>query len=188
VSVARNRNILDQISNTDHAVQRTVDMLPRVKRGVRGIITERATKAKATSGSMMEAMSRELGVPVLLASLRDRYEVMQYFSYGISIESDCCHLAIISDTVCQKGMQIVPDYRNNADLAIFKGRCREDRARFYIGVPIKDGAGEVIGSIAVLQESRLIATLGFSLEKMQAQGKRLSNHFRDTSKLAQDLV
>jgi hypothetical protein len=182
VSVALNRNLLE--SDDDPIVRCAFDMLLQLQNRKRGI-EEEGIQVKAASGSMMETIAHELRVPILLAALRDHNNVMQYFSYGINIETDCCHLAVISDTLCQNGMQILPDYRKNPDLAMFKGRCLADRARFYVGIPIKDKCGSVIGSLAILQESRLIATLGFSLEKMQEQSKRMIGYVRDKARLAQ---
>jgi GAF domain-containing protein len=179
VSVALDRNLLTRIDDTDQMVRRAFTTLTQLQRRKNGMEDEPVLQARSGSGSVMETIARDLDVPILLAALRDRNGIMQYFSYGINIETDCCHLAVISDTLCQDGMKILPDYRRNQDLAMFKGRCLADRARFYVGVPIRDGEGNVIGSLAILQESRLIATLGFSLEKMQAQGKRLMAYVRD---------
>ncbi len=178
MSAALDRNLLKSDGDGDHLVRRAFNALTQLQQRKRSANTEHATGKTAASGSIMEAIAIELDVPIVLAGLRDHNDIMQYFSYGISVEIDCCHLAVISDTLCQSGMQILPDYRKNANLAKFQGRCLEDRARFYVGIPVKDDRGMTIGSLAIMQESKLIATQGFSLEKMQEQSKRLCSYVR----------
>lgn len=123
--------------------------------------------------SVLAQIAEELSAPIILASCLDGYNVMQYNSFGLDLDSGFCRLAHASHHICQAGMQLFPDIGLCPELSFFRKRSGDDLARFYIGIPIKNVSGKNVGSLAVLQASKSIAANGFSLRRFYEMGQML---------------
>ena len=117
-----------------------------------------------------------LNVPIVIASYNNNLNIMGYYSYGLDVKSDFCRLAHASHQLCRNGMQIFPDITKCNSINKIYGHKSTDVARFYVGVPIRNKDNEIIGSMAVLQESKLIAKNAFSLQQLRDIGQEFADH------------
>jgi hypothetical protein len=173
VSDALNRNVLNDCIQRDQTIARAFEVFAQLRRKNLTSVPSNDGHATNESGSILRSIATTLGVPIILASFKNACNIVQYSSYGISVDNDFCRVALASDKICKSGMQIIPDYRTSSKLSFFTGRSASDMARFYVGLPLKDERGNIIGSLAILQESKCIAKYGLSINKMHEQGKML---------------
>ena len=123
----------------------------------------------------LNKIANVLNVPIVIASYNNNLNIMGYYSYGLDVESDFCRLAHASHQLCRNGMQVFPDITKCNSINKIYGYKSSDIARFYVGVPIKNKENEIIGSMAVLQESKLIAKNAFSLQQLRDIGQEFAN-------------
>ena len=123
----------------------------------------------------LNKIANVLNVPIVIASYNNNLNIMGYYSYGLDVESDFCRLAHASHQLCRNGMQIFPDITKCNSINKIYGHKSSDIARFYVGVPIRNKENEIIGSMAVLQESKLIAKNAFSLQQLRDIGQEFAN-------------
>ena len=121
--------------------------------------------------TLLKKIANDLNVPIIIASCRNERNIMCYHSFGIDARSDFCRLAHASHQFCSNGMRILPDITKCEGINKIYGNRSTDIARFYVGVPIRNAHHEIIGSMAVLQESRLIAQNAFSLRQLREIGQ-----------------
>lgn len=117
--------------------------------------------------TLLKKIANDLNVPIIIASCRNELNIMCYHSFGLDGASELCRLAHASHQLCCNGMQILPDVTKCEGINKIYGNRSADIARFYVGIPIRNAHNEIIGSMAVLQESKLIAKNAFSLRQLR---------------------
>ncbi len=124
---------------------------------------------------LLKSIKAELNVPVVIAAYRNEHGIMHYASYGLNLDTPFSKLAIASYRVCLDGAMVYPNIAICPEFAFYQGRHADDKARFYVGVPIRNAGGQVVGSLAILQEIDIVAKKGISLARMTQLGQNLAN-------------
>jgi hypothetical protein len=121
------------------------------------------------------SIKAELNVPVVIAAYRNGHGIMHFASYGLNLDTPFSKLAIASYRVCLEGAMVYPNIANCPEFDFYQGRHADDKACFYVGVPIRNAGRQVIGSLAILQEINIVAKKGISLARMTQLGQNLAN-------------
>lgn len=121
----------------------------------------------------LKEISMILQVPVILASYRNQYGIMHHTSYGLGLDVPISKLSNVSNAVCKNGMVIYPDISMRSEFLFCKDCEMIQQNQFYAGLAIKNNDGIVLGSLAVLQERKVVAYRGISLALMTKFGKQV---------------
>lgn len=159
MSISVNRNALN------HCVQQNAQVKALSATGRR--ICTSAGDISESSGPSLKNVADRLEVPILFIAYQGQRGIKKYASYGLNTDVEFSKLTRISDQACKDGAIVHPDIRSRQEFSLFAGCSKNDAAHFYVGVPIRDGKGPVIGSIAILQENQFVAVKGISLGHLE---------------------
>ena len=109
-----------------------------------------------------------LDAPIVLITMVENGNLLTYHSFGLAAGRTLGKLSTICHSKCQEGTYLKADIMRDKDFAEINDAVDIGGNHFFIGVPVCDDEGDIIGTIAVLDESRNVAVKGYSIGKLRS--------------------
>lgn len=116
----------------------------------------------------MSELALYLDAPILLVTMVENSNLLTYHSYGLAPGRTLGKLSTLCHKKCRQGTYLKADITPDKDFAEINEAVDIGDNHFFIGVPVCDDDGDIIGTIAVLDESRNIAAKGYSISKLRS--------------------
>lgn len=111
-------------------------------------------KAMSNIQSYFEDTASQMDAPAVLVSFTDQNDNMNLMSYGLDVEAQFSGLIEASHHACQNGATTILDIADNPEFSCHMESAKLADLSSYVGIPLKNGADETIGSLAVLRPNR----------------------------------
>lgn len=119
----------------------------------------------------LAAIAAAMDVPVVLATFRDENYVKTVTTHGLDLMNNLACFAAVCDKLCGERVVVIPDTRIDPAMAQLARHWPSDEICFLVGIPLRDSDGRRVGSLCVMNSSRVVARSGISFQKLSDVGK-----------------
>lgn len=113
-------------------------------------------------------------VPVVIASFKNHMNRRTIATHGLNQGVNRETLAAICDELCRDKVIMIPDVRNDPEIAGQVVQWPDNENRFLVGMPLRDAFGNCVGSICVMSNCKAVAKRGISFRFLSEVGKGFS--------------
>lgn len=117
-------------------------------------------------------IARLLDVPVIVATYCDANGTRNHATFGLDFGFNWSEFATAIDAQCTKGAKIIPNVESHELLNRWSGSLINRGIRFMVGIPLCDGDGWKIGSIAVIADQKQVARNGIPIRRLGELGRK----------------
>lgn len=116
----------------------------------------------------LSVLADYLDAPIVLVTMVENGNLLTYHSFGLAPGRTLGKLSTICHRKCQDGTYLQADITRDNDFAEINHAIDIDGNCFFIGVPVYDDCGDLIGTIAVLDKSNNVMVKGYSIDKLRS--------------------
>lgn len=119
----------------------------------------------------LASIAAAMDVPIVIATFRSENNIKTVATHGLDLMNNLACLAAACDNLCSDRVVVIPDTRMNPALSALARHWPNEENCFLVGMPLRDGSGERVGSLCVMNSSRAVARTGISFRTLAEVGK-----------------
>ena len=125
-------------------------------------------------------------VPVVLATYHCGNGVRTVATHGMELIDNIATFAAACNDLCVDQATVIPNIKTHETLSRLAANWPMDDICFFVGVPLRNGAGQKVGSIAVMSSQKMVAQRGISFSLLNSFAKAFARDSKlPTAVLAQ---
>lgn len=132
----------------------------------------------------LSSVAKMMHVQVAMATYPGANGMQTYAAHGFNNATSVGPFAAACNDLCSERALAIPDIALNANLRRFVGLLPKPDIRFLVGIALKNGQGQRVGSLTVMNSSKAVASQGISFRNLIAFAKA----FAATGKLHAELI
>lgn len=132
----------------------------------------------------LASVARVMHVSAAIATYPDESGKQRLAAYGFSTATDIGPFAAACDKLCSDRALVIPDIALHHTLIGFAGLLSKPDTRFLVGIALQNNRGQRVGSLAVVNSAKAVASRGISFRNLLALGKA----FTETGRLDAELI
>ncbi|WP_438729074.1 hypothetical protein ACR9YC_01690 [Parasphingorhabdus sp. DH2-15] len=112
-------------------------------------------------------LAQSIGAPIVLVTMVEANNLLTYHSFGLAPGRALGRLSKVSHDRCQDGAYLKADISRDEEFSEICQLADIGLHHFFVGVPVYNDDGELIGTVAVLDRSSNVMTRGYSIKKLR---------------------
>jgi GAF domain-containing protein len=116
-----------------------------------------------------------MNVPVVLATYRDQNGMETFATHGLDLNNNLARFGVACNELCKGGVIVVPDTHAHPALGTIARHWPTSEIRFLVAIPLRNSAGRIVGSLAVMNSQKAVASRGISFKMLNEFGKAFAD-------------
>ncbi len=132
----------------------------------------------------LSSVAKIMHVPLAIATYPGENGTRTFATHGFSNAADVGRFAAACDRLCLDRALVIPDMAVHGALSGFADLLPKADIRFLVGISLQNNRGQRVGSLAVMNSSKAVASRGISFKTLTALGRA----FAETGRLHAELI
>lgn len=126
----------------------------------------------------LASVASAMNVPVVMATYYDENGIQTFATHGLGLMNNLALFAATCNELCAAQAVVIPDTRTHQSLGALAKHWPADDICFLVGIPISNDKGQRVGSLAVMDTSKAVASKGICFRSLTAFGKSIARNSR----------
>lgn len=161
------------ISNSQMEYDRTLPLSTHLQKQAQSMAGPILRWHQRTS---LASIAKAMDVPVVIATFRDKNYIQTVATYGLDLMNNLAKFANVCDKLCAQRAVVIPDARNEPEMATLAKHWPSSDICFLAGIPLRDAKGQRMGSLCVMNSSQAVAKRGISFRTLSDVGKAFAEN------------